>query len=279
MISLSAPAGGNRPEATLPPGDVAVVLAVALAAAVLVARKQRGSEDDTASGETPEASIEEVARTFSELEHSVAELLHAEGSEVTAVAEGSERTPSALVDGHPTAFKFLGEGANGQTVTNALNSATGQASSIVVGARGRLDARGCPASGEHAVNVFRELRRRRRQIGQGPATQEERHRKNRHPQETDVHRRLSRSAMARADRKAPGSLIYDTRDRRDLFWPSEASPNKGLGMKKTPVSFIPHPLFRLRRGALLRGRNPFLRSSFATHSFSTPRSGGSGSFA
>jgi hypothetical protein len=127
--------GHGTSDGGLSGGDIPVVLSVALAAAVLVAeeRRRRGAEG---SGEKVEGSLEEMARSFSEMERSIAELLHAEGSEVSAVAEAAERTPSALVDGHPTAFKLLAHGANHQTLTNVLNSATGQAGRIVVGARG-----------------------------------------------------------------------------------------------------------------------------------------------
>jgi Contact-dependent growth inhibition CdiA C-terminal domain len=133
--TASAARGGGL-DAGVSAGDLPVLLAGALAAVALVAQTRRRGDTEAPHEGTEPSGIDELARTFSEFEHAVAELLHAEGSEVASVAESAERTPSALVDGRRTAFKFLGDGANGQTVRNALNSAKGQASSIVVGARG-----------------------------------------------------------------------------------------------------------------------------------------------
>lgn len=69
---------------------------------------------------------------------------------MTAVAEGADRTPDALVDGEPTEFKSLDSGATNATVKNALNSAKGQSGHIIVDAR---------ASGLTEAEALRGLRR------------------------------------------------------------------------------------------------------------------------
>ncbi|NKY35945.1 hypothetical protein HGA13_23135 [Nocardia speluncae] len=51
------------------------------------------------------------------------------------MAEGTTRTPDALVNGTPTEFKTLNEGASNNTVKNALDSASGQAPNAIINAK------------------------------------------------------------------------------------------------------------------------------------------------
>jgi hypothetical protein len=81
-------------------------------------------------------TIDESAKAFSPEERRVADLLAGEGKNVRGVKEGTDRTPDALVDGKPTEFKSLSEGASNGTVKNALNSAKGQADNAIIDGRG-----------------------------------------------------------------------------------------------------------------------------------------------
>jgi hypothetical protein len=77
-----------------------------------------------------------VGRSFNSAEQRIVDLLESEGRQVTRIAEGTKRTPDALVDGVPTEFKSLDPGASNATVKAALNDAKGQARDVVIDARG-----------------------------------------------------------------------------------------------------------------------------------------------
>ncbi|GAA2418704.1 CdiA C-terminal domain-containing protein [Mycolicibacterium llatzerense] len=102
-------------------------------------RKGKGEEPKPEPKPTPKrGKIDESAKPFSPEERKVADLLADEGKEVKALKEADspgQRTPDALVDGKPTEFKSLSEGATNTTVKNALNSAKGQADNAVIDGR------------------------------------------------------------------------------------------------------------------------------------------------
>ncbi|MEV3962499.1 hypothetical protein AB0M34_16625 [Nocardia sp. NPDC050193] len=89
---------------------------------------------DVTSGPKP-GKIDESEKTFNAAEKDIAEILAGEGNDVKAIPESTERTPDAEVNGVPTEFKTLDEGASNNTVKNALNSAKGQAENVVINAR------------------------------------------------------------------------------------------------------------------------------------------------
>jgi hypothetical protein len=90
--------------------------------------------------ETPKRGrVDESAKPFSQEERKIADLLAGEGKEVTAVKESSvpgQRTADAVVDGKPTEFKSVADGATNTNVKNALDSAKGQADNAIVDGRG-----------------------------------------------------------------------------------------------------------------------------------------------
>ncbi len=96
---------------------------------------------DSANEPKPAASpgnIDESEKAFNDRERDIAELLSKEGKNVKAIKESStpnQRTPDATVDGVPTEFKSLDEGATNGTVKNQLNSAAGQADHAILDAR------------------------------------------------------------------------------------------------------------------------------------------------
>ncbi|MFI6997664.1 hypothetical protein [Nocardia sp. NPDC050175] len=79
--------------------------------------------------------IDETEKVFSPEERKIADLLADEGKDVKSVKEGANRTPDSTVDGVPTEFKSLDEGASNVSVKNALNSAGGQAEHAIIDAR------------------------------------------------------------------------------------------------------------------------------------------------
>ncbi|MEU7142890.1 hypothetical protein ABZ942_25830 [Nocardia sp. NPDC046473] len=79
--------------------------------------------------------IDETEKAFSPEERKIADLLADEGKDVKSVKEGVDRTPDSTVDGVPTEFKSLDEGASNVSVKNALNSARGQAEHAIIDAR------------------------------------------------------------------------------------------------------------------------------------------------
>lgn len=99
---------------------------------------QEGPQDSGTEADVV-GSIDESEKAFHSAERRIAELLKSEGSTVRALRESPQhgvRTPDAIVDGTPTEFKSLREGAGSNTVKNALNSAKGQADHAIVDARG-----------------------------------------------------------------------------------------------------------------------------------------------
>ena len=79
---------------------------------------------------------DESIRCFSPPERLIAETLAQEGRMVTALPEGPTRTADAAVDGVAHEFKTLLPGATSARVRNCLNRAKGQASRVVIDARG-----------------------------------------------------------------------------------------------------------------------------------------------
>lgn len=80
--------------------------------------------------------VDETVRRFSSPERRIAEMLAQEGRTVTALPEGSTRAADAAVDGVAHEFKTLLPGATSARVPNCLNRAKGQASRVVIDARG-----------------------------------------------------------------------------------------------------------------------------------------------
>ncbi|MGQ4515731.1 CdiA C-terminal domain-containing protein [Streptomyces sp. DW26H14] len=100
-------------------------------------------DDELAETEAREGSkeggVDESAKQFNAKERRIADTLKDEGRNVKALKESSEsgvRTPDAEVDGRPTEFKSLDEGATPNTVKNQLNSAKGQARDAIIDTRG-----------------------------------------------------------------------------------------------------------------------------------------------
>ena len=94
------------------------------------------AEDTVEAASTPRrGEIDESEKPFDPAEREIAEILANEGKDVKGVAEGATRTPDALVNGTPTEFKTLNEGASNNTVKNALNSASGQAPNAIINAK------------------------------------------------------------------------------------------------------------------------------------------------
>lgn len=90
------------------------------------------------TSEWPEEAgrVDEAVRRFSPPERRIAEMLAQEGRLVTALPEGPTRTADAMVDGMAHEFKTLSPGATSARVRNCLNRAKGQASRVVIDARG-----------------------------------------------------------------------------------------------------------------------------------------------
>ncbi|MFI9406431.1 hypothetical protein [Nocardia sp. NPDC052316] len=95
----------------------------------------RQKADDSGKLPKTRGKIDETEKAFSPGERKIADLLADEGKDVKSVKEGVDRTPDSTVDGVPTEFKSLDEGASNATVKNALNSASGQAEHAIIDAR------------------------------------------------------------------------------------------------------------------------------------------------
>ncbi|WP_405167276.1 hypothetical protein OG203_20630 [Nocardia sp. NBC_01499] len=91
--------------------------------------------DDLGKLPKSRGKIDETEKVFSPEERKIADLLADEGKDVKSVKEGVNRTPDSTVDGVPTEFKSLDEGASNVSVKNALNSAGGQAEHAIIDAR------------------------------------------------------------------------------------------------------------------------------------------------
>ncbi|WP_068057238.1 CdiA C-terminal domain-containing protein [Nocardia xishanensis] len=103
-----------------------------------ILRKKDGKDGGQGGPNGPKkrGKIDESEKAFSPEERKIADLLADEGKDVKGVPEGAQRTPDATVDGVPTEFKTLTDGASNSTVKNALNSASGQAQSAIIDGRG-----------------------------------------------------------------------------------------------------------------------------------------------
>jgi hypothetical protein len=88
-----------------------------------------------ASSRPKPGKIDESEKSFNAAEREIAEILAGEGKDVKALPESTTRTPDSEVNGVPTEFKTLNDGASNSTVKNALNSAEGQAENVVINGR------------------------------------------------------------------------------------------------------------------------------------------------